>query len=89
MPALYGSFLSLSGEPAAVLTHGIWVLAATSILSVFALTRAFWGDLAGVLAAALWAALPMSQDILGWHGAPNLAGDLPAGAAPRLSRRSS
>ena len=43
MPALYGAFLSPSGEPASVLTHGIWVLAATSILSVFALTRAFWG----------------------------------------------
>jgi len=73
VPALYGAFLSLSGEPASVLTHGIWVFAVMSILSVFAFTRAFWGDLAAVLAAALWAVLPISHDILAWHGAPNLA----------------
>jgi hypothetical protein len=73
VPALYGSFLSLSGEPASTLSHGIWVLAIMSILAVFALTRAFWGELAGVIAAALWAVLPISQDILAWHGAPNLA----------------
>ena len=73
VPALYGSFLSLSGEPASVLTHGIWVFAVMSILSVFAFTRAFWGDLAAVLAAGLWAVLPISHDILAWHGAPNLA----------------
>src|SRR5919108_519133 len=73
VPALYGTFLSLSGEPASVLTHGIWAFAVISILSVFAFTRAFWGDLAAVLAAALWAVLPISHDILGWHGAPNLA----------------
>src|SRR5919109_1698640 len=73
VPALYGAFLSLSGEPASLLTHGIWVFAVISILSVFAFTRAFWGGLAAVLAAALWAVLPISHDILGWHGAPNLA----------------
>ena len=73
LPALYGSFLSLSGEPAAVLTHGIWVFAVSSILGAFALARAFWGDLAGVIAAGLVAVLPISHDILAWHGAPNLA----------------
>jgi hypothetical protein len=73
VPALYGSFLSLSGEPAAVLAHGIWVFAVASILGIFAFTRACWGDLAGVLAAAFWAVMPISQDILAWHGAPNLA----------------
>jgi hypothetical protein len=73
LPALYGSFLSLSGESAAVLTHGIWVFAVTSILGAFALARAFWGDLAGVIAAGLVAVLPISHDILAWHGAPNLA----------------
>jgi hypothetical protein len=73
VPALYGSFLSLSGEPAATLAHGIWVFAIASTLAVFAFTRAFWGELAGVIAAALWAVLPISQDILAWHGAPNLA----------------
>ena len=73
VPALYGSFLSLSGEPASTLVHGIWFFAIASILAVFAFTRAFWGDLAGVLAAGLWAVLPISHDILAWHGAPNLA----------------
>jgi hypothetical protein len=73
VPALYGAFLSLSGEPASTLAHGIWVFAIASILAVFAFTRAFWGDLAGVIAAGLWAVLPISQDILAWHGAPNLA----------------
>ena len=53
--------------------HGIWVFAIASILAIFALTRAFWGDLAGVIAAGLWAVLPISHDILAWHGAPNLA----------------
>ena len=73
VPALYGSFLSLSGEPASTLAHGIWVFAIASILAIFALTRAFWGNLAGVIAAGLCAVLPISQDILAWHGAPNLA----------------
>src|SRR5215211_1214300 len=73
VPALYGSFLSLTGEPASTLSHGIWIFAITSILAVYALTRAFWGELAGVIAAGLWAVLPISQDILAWHGAPNLA----------------
>jgi hypothetical protein len=73
VPALYGSFLSLTGEPASTLLHGIWVFAVTSILGVFAFARAFWGELAGVIAAALWAVLPISHDILAWHGAPNLA----------------
>ena len=73
VPALYGSFLSLSGEPASTLSHGIWVFAIVSILAVYTFTRAFWGDLAGVIAAGLWAVLPISQDILAWHGAPNLA----------------
>src|ERR671911_2149814 len=73
VPALYGSFLSLTGEPASTLSHGIWVFAIASILGVFAFARAFWGELAGVIAAALWAVLPISHDILAWHGAPNLA----------------
>jgi hypothetical protein len=73
VPALYGSFLSLTGEPASTLSHGIWVFAIASILGVFAFARAFWGELAGVIAAGLWAVLPISHDILAWHGAPNLA----------------
>jgi hypothetical protein len=73
VPALYGAFLSLTGEPASTLSHGIWVFAIVSILGVFAYARAFWGELAGVIAAGLWAVLPISHDILAWHGAPNLA----------------
>jgi hypothetical protein len=73
VPALYGSFLSLSGEPASTLAHGIWVFAVVAILGAFAFARSCWGDLAGVLAAGLWAVLPISHDILAWHGAPNLA----------------
>jgi hypothetical protein len=41
---------------------------------VFAFVRALWGAPAGVLAAALWAAVPINQDILGWHGLANQEG---------------
>lgn len=70
-PALYGSYLTMTGQPASVLMHGIWVFSALSILSVFAFARALWGGLAGVLSGAFVAAVPISQDILGWHGLAN------------------
>jgi hypothetical protein len=73
VPALYGSYLSLTGEPASVLIHGIWVFAVMGILSTFAFVRAFWGDLAGALAAVFFAVLPINQNILGWHGLANVA----------------
>ena len=72
-PSLYGGFLVLTGQPASVVVHGVWVLGVISILSIFAFVRALWGDLAGVLAAAFVAVLPISQDILAWHGVANLA----------------
>jgi hypothetical protein len=72
-PAVYGAYLVMTGQPAAVLAHGIWVFAVAAVLAVFALVRALWGAPAGLVAAALWAALPISQDILGWHGLPNQA----------------
>ena len=72
-PALYGSFLLMTGEHAAVLMHGIWVFAVVTILAVFVLVRSFWGPIAGVVAALLWAVLPISHDILAWHGLPNQA----------------
>lgn len=72
-PAVYGSYLVMSGQSATVLVHGIWVFAVIAILSTFAFVRALWGAAAGVVAALLWAVLPISQDILGWHGLPNLA----------------
>ena len=84
VPALYGSFLSLSGEPASTLSHGIWVFAIVSILAVYTFTRAFWGDLAGVIAAGLWAVLPISQDILALARRAQPGGDLPPRADPRL-----
>ncbi len=70
-PALYGSYLLMTGESAAVLAHGIWVFAVTAVLSVYALVRACWGPSAAVLAAGLWAVLPVNHDILAWHGLPN------------------
>jgi hypothetical protein len=72
-PALYGSFLALTASRASVLVHGIWPFALMVPLSTFAYVRAFWGDLAAGLAALLIAVLPISQDILGWHGLANLA----------------
>ncbi len=72
-PAVYGSYLVMTGQSATVLVHGIWVFAVIAILSTFAFVRSLWGAAAGVVAALLWAVLPISQDILGWHGLPNLA----------------
>ena len=72
-PALYGGFLALTASRASVLVHGIWPFAVMVPLSTFAYVRAFWGDLAAGLAALLTAVLPISQDILGWHGLANLA----------------
>ncbi|MGI8513068.1 MAG: hypothetical protein ACR2NH_10650, partial [Solirubrobacteraceae bacterium] len=40
---------------------------------MFAFVRAFWGTRAAVLAAFLTASLPITQDILGWHGVANVA----------------
>jgi hypothetical protein len=71
VPAVFGSYLTLGGQPASVLMHGIWVFAVMGILSTFALVRSLWGELAGVIAAVLWAVLPIAQDLLGWHGLAN------------------
>jgi hypothetical protein len=73
VPAVYGSYLVMTGQGAAALLHGIWVFAVIAILTTFAFVRALWGAPAGVVAALLWAVLPINQDILGWHGLPNLA----------------
>jgi hypothetical protein len=72
-PAIYGAYLVLGGQSATVLVHGIWVFAVMAILTTFVFVRSLWGPAAGVVAALLWAVLPISQDILGWHGLPNLA----------------
>ncbi len=73
VPALYGSFLILTGEPAATLARGIGVFAGMGLLSAFAFVRAWSGWVAGVLTAVLLAVTPISQDILGWHGLANVA----------------
>jgi hypothetical protein len=72
-PALYGAFLVLTGEPATTVMHGIWLFAATGILSVYAFVRTLWDEPAALVAAALYAAVPANQDILGWHGVANVA----------------
>jgi hypothetical protein len=73
VPALYGSVLILARAQASTLIHGILVFAALEIATVYAFARAYWGRAAGVLAAALVAVVPASQDILGWYGLANLA----------------
>ncbi|MGH2847950.1 MAG: hypothetical protein ACRDL0_18365, partial [Thermoleophilaceae bacterium] len=73
VPSLYGAFLFMSGQPAAVLQQGIGFFALAQVLAVFALARAVWGRLPGVVAAALWAALPINYTLLGWHGLANAA----------------
>jgi hypothetical protein len=71
-PALYGSFLVLSGQPASTVMHGIWGFAVLCVLSTYAYVRSLWGELSGVLAAAFVGVIPASHDILGWHGLANV-----------------
>jgi hypothetical protein len=71
VPAVFASYLVMGGQPASVLMHGIWMFALMSIAAVFALARTLWGALPAVIAAALWAVLPIAQDLLGWHGLAN------------------
>jgi hypothetical protein len=73
VPALYGSFLTMAGGPAITVVHGIWILSGFCTAALYAYVRAFWGAAAGVIAAALFAVMPIEQDILGWHGAPTVA----------------
>jgi hypothetical protein len=72
-PSLYGAFLLMTDRPPAALQHGIALFALAQVLSLFALGRALWGPLAGVVAAALWATLPINYTLLGWHGVANAA----------------
>ena len=73
VPSLYGATLILARASAGTLVHGILVFVVLEIATVYAFVRAFWGAVAGVLAAALVAVVPASQDILGWYGLANLA----------------
>jgi len=73
IPALYGSYLVMTGQGATAVVHGIWAFAVISTLTMFVLVRALWGPAAGFVAALVWAVLPINHDILGWHGLPNVA----------------
>jgi hypothetical protein len=70
-PSLYGAFLLMTDRPPAALQQGIGLFALAQVLSLFALGRALWGPLAGVVAAALWATVPINYTLLGWHGVAN------------------
>ena len=73
IPAAYGATLIMSGARAATLSRFILVFSILELLSVYAYARAWWGRLGGLSCAALVAVVPATQDILGWHGVPNLA----------------
>lgn len=73
VPAVLGPFAAMVHAGPATLTHGIWLFALVPVLSLFGYVRAYWGPLAAVVAAALWAVLPINQDMLSWHGLPNVA----------------
>jgi hypothetical protein len=72
--ALYGSALVMSGARASALAHGIWLFAVLAIVSVFLFASALGGPVAGLMGAGLYAAIPMNETILGWHGLGNLYG---------------
>jgi hypothetical protein len=71
-PSLYGAYLILSGHGVGLLYHGIWVFAVVGILTTFVFVRTLFGDAAGVVAAAVVAVAPLSQNILTWHGLANV-----------------
>jgi hypothetical protein len=72
--ALYGSVLVMSHAKAASLAHGIWLFAILAIVSVFLFASALGGPVAGLVAAGVYAVIPMNQTILGWHGLGNIYG---------------
>lgn len=73
VPALYGGALAMSGAATGTLAHGIWLFALVGVLTVFALVRGWWPAAAALLAAALYAVVPLNHGILGWHGLANVA----------------
>ncbi|HKF82177.1 MAG TPA: hypothetical protein VKB23_04360 [Solirubrobacterales bacterium] len=72
VPSLYGAYLILSGHGAGLLYHGIWVFAALGILTTYVFVRTLFGDIAGVVAAAVYAVAPLGLNILTWHGLANV-----------------
>ena len=67
-PSIYAAWQMLSGVSANLLLHGIWLYAVAGILSMFACLRTLWGDAAALLGTAIYALMPMGQDLLAWHG---------------------
>ena len=85
VPALLAPSLSLTGEPASTLSHGIWVFAIASILGVFAFARAFWGELAASSPPASGPCCRSRTTSSPGTGAEP-RGDLPPHAGARLRR---
>jgi hypothetical protein len=71
-PSLYAGYALVSGQPTAVLAQGIWVFAALAVVSVFTFVATLWGRTAGLIAAGLYAVIPMNLDMLAWHGLANV-----------------
>jgi hypothetical protein len=74
VPALYGSYLSLSGADPSSLLQGIWLFAILAVLAAFVVATVLWGRVAGLVAAAMFAVIPMDLEMLSWHGLSNVAG---------------
>ena len=72
-PAVLGAWLTMAAKSGGAVTHGIWVFAIAGVLAGFAYARAVFGPVAAVLTAAFLAVLPITQDILAWHGLANVA----------------
>ena len=66
--AVYGTFLVLDGISSWPLAHGLLVVSAVSVLSVFAAAAALWGTGAGLAAAGAYAVAPIRLDLMYWHG---------------------
>ncbi len=72
VPSLYAGYGLMSGQLTAALVQGIWVFAALTVVSVFTFVAALWGRTAGLIAAGIYAAIPMNLDMLAWHGLANV-----------------
>jgi hypothetical protein len=71
VPSLYGAYLILSGHGPGPLYHGIWVFALLGIVTTFVFVRTLFGDVAGLVAAAIAAIASLSLNMLTWHGLAN------------------
>jgi hypothetical protein len=74
--ALYGSLLLLDGVSSWSLTAGLVVLAALTVMSVYAAAAALWGSGAGLVAAGTYAVAPIRLDPAYWHGLGTVVGML-------------